>query len=146
MGRIEMNKEYYNSIYKELLDAATNAKIDHPVIIANLGAAQSCIETGFGKHAPQNNYFGIKGKGGVQETKEFISGKWETITAAFVGYSSRAESAKGYVDFLVHNPRYKSVLQAKDIPSAIEKLADAGYATDPNYAKKLLNLHQSLIA
>ena len=95
-----MNTSFYLSIYNEVLVAATNAKVDHPVIIANLGAAQSCIETGFGKHAPQNNYFGIKGKGGVQKTKEFISGKWGTITAAFVGYSDRAESAKGYVDFL----------------------------------------------
>lgn len=42
----------------ELLAAGTSP------VLAELGARQAALETGWGRSAPNNNYFGIKGKGG----------------------------------------------------------------------------------
>ena len=53
------------------------------------------------------------------------------------------EDPDDYVDFLRTNSRYDSVLrhQGND-QSYIKDLHKAGYATDPNYADKVLNILQ----
>lgn len=112
-------------------------------IAPGLIISQAALESNWGVSAPQNNYFGIKGKGGTQTTKEYINGKWITITDSFKGYSSLEDSVKGYVDFLTKNPRYKDVF-GKEAPQAIGAVAKAGYATDPKYADKLTSIFNNL--
>lgn len=99
--------------------------------------AQSALETGWGVHAPNNNYFGIKGPGSSQSTREFVNGQWVTTNAGFRGYSSMADSVKGWVDFITGNPRYAGVAGAGDATAQAHALQRAGYATDPNYAQKI---------
>ena len=141
-----MLKEYkifYNTILQEIFEVATDKELKYPAIIAQLGAAQSCLETGYGHHHPGNNYFGIKGRGNINETKEFIDGKWVTISAGFQGYENMNDSALGYVEFLIKNPRYHSVLNAANIDTAITAIGQSGYATDPHYITKLHQIHNS---
>ena len=47
------------------------------------------------------------------------------------------ESAADYIKFLQENKRYKDVLAAKSAEEAIAAQGRTGYATDPDYAKKL---------
>ncbi len=140
-------KEFYNKMYDSLLASAKKQGVENPEAIAHLGASQSAVETGYGKHlAGGNNYFGIKarpGEGGpAQQTKEFINGKMVTVNDKFRKYGSMEESADDYVKFLKENKRYQGVLKAKTASEAIEAQGKTGYATDPNYAAKLKTVYQ----
>lgn len=138
------SKEFYNKMYNTLLEEAKKAKIANPEAVARLGASQSALETGYGKHtAGGNNYFGIKGSktnsGDAVSTQEFDpkTGKMVTIKDSFRKYGSMEESAADYIKFLQENKRYKEVLASKTVEEAILAQGKTGYATDPNYANKL---------
>ena len=106
--------------------------------------AQAIQETGWGKKVKGNNYFGIKshGKKGGQtiDTHEIINGKKVKIKDNFRTYKDIGESVEDYGNFLVSNPRYDSVLKAKDLPTQINAINNSGYATDPNYGSALSNI------
>jgi flagellum-specific peptidoglycan hydrolase FlgJ len=140
-------KEFYNKMYETLLASAKKQGVENPEAIAHLGASQSSVETGYGKHlAGGNNYFGIKarpGEGGAgQKTQEFINGKMVTVNDKFRKYGNMEESADDYVKFLKENKRYQGVLKAKSADEAIDAQGKTGYATDPNYAAKLKTVYK----
>ncbi|ANJ68112.1 flagellar rod assembly protein/muramidase FlgJ [Halothiobacillus diazotrophicus] len=124
---------------------------------AKVLVAQSALETGWGKHLPvdaqgrQNyNFFGIKADPswqGAQQTVntlEFEGGAMVTRKAAFRAYDSIASSFNDFVQFLQENPRYSQALSSKGDPDAFARaLQKAGYATDPQYADKLIAIMHS---
>ena len=134
-------RDFYNKAYTTLLEEAKKQGLPNPEAIARLGAAQASEESGYGKSAPNNNYFGIKGKGGAQQTREFVNGQWITTSASFRGYASFEDSAADYIKFLKENPRYKDVLAAKTPEEAISAQGRTGYATNPNYTSSLASIH-----
>ena len=139
-------KEFYNTMYDTLLSQAKEAGVKNPEAIARLGAAQSALETGYGKStAGGNNYFGIKGVGTKQPTKEYNAqtGRMEDTTDTFRKYGSMNESAADYINFLQKNPRYARILEAENPEQAIALQGRSGYATDPNYGNKLSAIHRS---
>lgn len=136
-------RDFFNKALTTLRAKAAQLGVAYPNIIAMIGAAQSSLETGFGKHAPNNNYFGIKGpnfKGAKQTTKEVVNGKWVTVSDSFRGYRNFEESATDYVRFLMTNRPYKPLLAASTIPAAVQALQSSGYATDPGYGRKVLRI------
>lgn len=100
--------------------------------------AQAAQETGWGRSAPGNNYFGIKshgrGGGNTFATTEYVGGSPVTVSDSFRGYGSMGESAQDYARFLTENPRYRDMLAAPDLDGQLAALGRSGYATDPNYA------------
>lgn len=46
----------------------------------------------------------------------------------------------GYVNFVKHNPRYSNVADSKDPYIEAETIAKDGWATDPDYAKKIMSI------
>ncbi|MDH5408356.1 MAG: flagellar assembly peptidoglycan hydrolase FlgJ [Gammaproteobacteria bacterium] len=118
--------------------------------------AQAALETGWGKYVNKDeqgknsfNLFNIKagknwdGNYIEKNTVEFKYGKPVTENARFRAYDSYEDSFKDYVSFLKSNKRYASALQVAEIPSTyIRRLHQAGYATDPAYADKILNIMQ----
>jgi flagellum-specific peptidoglycan hydrolase FlgJ len=135
---------YYDKMYNALLKSAKEQGLQNAEVIAKLGAAQTSLETGYGKHMVGNNAFGIKankGEGGVgASTQEFINGKWVTINDKFRKYNNPEDSASDYIKFLKENKRYQGVLGATNINEAIAAQGRTGYATDPNYATKLAGI------
>jgi hypothetical protein len=105
--------------------------------------AQAALETGYGKSAPNNNYFGIKGPGEGQKTLEFINGRMTPTTASFRTYKDPEESFNAYANFLMGD-RYAGVRGAKGLAAQVEALGKSGYATDPDYAKKILAIAQGI--
>ena len=113
--------------------------------------AQAALETGWGQHVIRGtdgsnsfNLFGIKadtrwqGERAVTETIEFEDGLMRKQRASFRAYASLADSFADYADFLKTNPRYREALnRAADAPSFARALAEAGYATDPDYSGKI---------
>lgn len=136
-------KAFYDKAYNSVYKAAVAKGLPNPDVVARLGAAQSAMETRWGQDLPaaSNNYFGIKGSTKLgtsnNSTKEFINGKTVTIRDNFRVYESFDESAAGYVDFLVKNPRYSAVLQSKTIDGAVVEIGKSGYATSPTYAQNV---------
>lgn len=103
--------------------------------------AQAAQETGWGKSAPGNNFFGIKshGKSGGNSmmTTEVIDGKPVRVRDSFRGYDSPADSVRGYGDFILENPRYKDLRSAQGLDAQLAALQASGYATDPNYSRSV---------
>lgn len=106
--------------------------------------AQSALETGYGKSAPNMNFFGIKShgrKGGsTLSTQEFEGGRMVQQPASFRGYETPEQSFMDYADFITSNPRYKGVLEADGLEAQIAAMAKSGYATDPEYGSKLASI------
>ena len=95
--------------------------------------AQSALETGYGRSAPNNNFFGIKshGQAGGSNlmTQEFENGQMVSQPASFRGYESPEQSFQGYADFLLNNPRYGDVMAQGDLTGQIGAMGASGYAT-----------------
>jgi flagellar protein FlgJ len=117
--------------------------------------AQAALETGWGKHVSKQadgsgyNMFGIKagaswqGPSATVATREFADGGWSKESARFRSYGSMAASFNDYVQFLKNNPRYADALRAGDVHGFAQGLQKAGYATDPQYAEKLVRVAYS---
>lgn len=112
--------------------------------------AQAALETGWGRHVMQqpdgrssHNLFGIKadvrwsGEQVSKPTLEFRDGVMQQERAAFRAYGSLAEGFDDYARFLQDQPRYHEALQADSAEGFAAALQQAGYATDPDYARKI---------
>jgi hypothetical protein len=105
-------------------------------------AAQWALESGWGQHTSgKNNYFGLKGSGSTVETKEFINGQWITIKAGFIDFPDLQTCVsylvdRWYKDFDGH----KGVNRATSRNECARLLVKEGYATDPNYSTKLIQI------
>lgn len=118
--------------------------------------AQAALETGWGQHMivsskgrNSHNLFGIKAGEGWQgdrvsvTTTEYRDGRPMKEVAPFRAYPSYSASFQDYASFLQSNPRYQSVLQQAGNPAAFtQSLQDSGYATDPDYGKKIQDIMQ----
>lgn len=144
----DSQKEYYDRMYNAVYDAAKARGVENPEVIAKLGATQTSLETGYGKHMVGNNAFGIKAKAGMDSvtasTPEFIDGQMVTKKLSFRRYNSQEESAVDYVDFLIENKSYKPVLAAKTIDEAISAQGKSKYASDPAYLTKMKYIDRAM--
>jgi len=116
--------------------------------------AQSALETGWGRHMIPGadggnsfNLFGIKADGRWDgprahvQTLEYVGGVPERQRAAFRAYDNAAQSFDDYVSFITGNPRYREALaRVPDAEGYLRGLQEAGYATDPAYADKILDI------
>jgi len=116
--------------------------------------AQAALETGWGKAvirhpdgSSSHNLFNIKadrrwdGESVAKSTVEYRDGVAAKEVARFRAYDSFEASFDDYVNFLQSNPRYAEALRRTDDPKQfVRALQDAGYATDPAYARKIGNI------
>jgi len=117
---------------------------------ASISIAQAILESDWGESelsAVYNNLYGMKGDNPgntvLLSTSEYYNGEWITIQAKFRVYDSWAESIQDHALLFVNgttwNPnQYAAVLQASTYQEAAQALQDCGYATDPDYAEKLI--------
>ncbi|MDC9580686.1 flagellar assembly peptidoglycan hydrolase FlgJ [Xenorhabdus sp. PR6a] len=132
--------------------ASQQSGIPHLLIIA-----QAALESGWGQREiltaegkPSHNLFGIKAgkqwKGPVTQimTTEYIEGEPKKMQDSFRVYGSYVEAITDYVKLLTENPRYAKVAGSATAEQGAYSLQEAGYATDPGYAKKLVSLIQQL--
>jgi flagellar protein FlgJ len=120
-------------------------------IPSHLIMGQAALESGWGKReikmadgSDSHNLFGIKAgkdwKGKVAEvsTTEYHDGVASKQVERFRAYGSYTEAFQDYAKFLKDNPRYGEVLGKADAKGFAQGLQQAGYATDPHYAQKLV--------
>ena len=128
--------------------AAERLGIDSRVLMA-----QSALETGWGRaisadrHGSSHNLFNIKadsdwsGPSLSVATVEYRDGLAVREQQRFRVYSSFSESFDDYVALLNERPRYQAALASAGEPEQfLRQLQNAGYATDPHYADKVLGI------
>lgn len=120
--------------------------------------AQAALETGWGKSiirqqdgTSSHNLFGIKthntweGDSARVLTTEFKGGKAVKEAASFRAYDSFEHSFNDFVSFLQGNGRYEKALASTDKPEQFAReLQKAGYATDPQYARKIAQIARQM--
>lgn len=139
--------------------ASAQAAADATGIPARFLLAQAGLESGWGRReirgadgAASNNLFGIKAgrnwNGPVVEamTTEYVDGKAVKTVERFRAYDSPAASFRDYASLIANSPRYAQVRDRKDEVAFAYGLQRAGYATDPQYADKLLRVMDGIKA
>ena len=130
-------------------------------IPASFMLGQAGHETGWGKSEIKNadgsnsfNLFGLKaGKGWTGKvaevtTTEYVDGVPRKMVAKFRAYDSYEDSFRDYARLITESPRYEKAQATAKSGSAVAyaaALQKAGYATDPQYARKLSGAIQSAL-
>lgn len=142
--------DFVTSIWPYAKQASQLIGVDPKVLVA-----QAALETGWGKMiandvdgSSSHNLFNIKATPEQVDsiavnTTEYIANMPIKITATFKKYASVEHSFNDYVSLISGNDRYKQALaNARDPERYINLLQEAGYATDPNYSRKILSIYQ----
>ena len=139
----EERAKFVSQLMPQATEAARELGVDPRSLIA-----QAALETGWGKSQPggdSNNFFGVKAGAGwdgasrLASTQEFESGVGSSVDARFRAYGSASESVNDYVHVIRDNPRYAAALNTGDnVQAFAAALQQGGYATDPEYARKLV--------
>lgn len=111
--------------------------------------AQAIVESNWGQSGlalNEQNYFGIKGSSSqpAYATLEYED-DWVEIQASFRSYDSLQESVEDYAELIAGgtnwNPDlYRPVIEADTYREAAYALKKSGYATDPTYPDKLIEI------
>ncbi|WP_428775414.1 flagellar assembly peptidoglycan hydrolase FlgJ [Vibrio sp.] len=150
--KFESPAQFIHSLKPYADRAARALGVDSSVLLA-----QAALETGWGKKVVKNatgssnNLFNIKadrrwqGDKVATQTLEYHQGVPVQERAAFRSYDNYQQSFNDYVQFLRDNPRYTTALQhSGNSEQFIRGIHRAGYATDPDYADKVLRVKQQI--
>ena len=143
-------EQFVKQLWPYAQQAASEIGVEPKVLLA-----QAALETGWGKFVINKtdgqssfNLFNIKadkswqGDKTIESTLEFEQGIGKKVQAGFRVYDSFQQSFQDYVQFLKSNPRYRDALQQTENPETyVQALQQAGYATDPKYAEKIMQLY-----
>jgi len=114
---------------------------------ASFTLAQGALESGWGKSQLANsgcNLFGVKadaswhGAVTVIQTREWFKGQWVVVPAKWRCYQNWLECLEDHAEFFKSNPRYKACFKETTGEGWAHAVASAGYATDPDYAAKVI--------
>jgi peptidoglycan hydrolase FlgJ len=133
--------------------AAKQLGVDADTLVAH-----AALETGWGRSLPKaadgttsNNLFGIKAGGRWEgavarsATHEFEGGRRVAQAADFRSYASAEDCLQDYARVIGSNPRYAEALNTgSDTAAFAGALQRGGYATDPDYARKLVDVARQL--
>jgi len=149
LSEIDQKQSHFLSAIKQgAMDGAKEG------VLPSITAAQAILESGWGSSelakAPNNNLFGIKdsedwnGEIVTVPTQEYVNGDYITVNAAFRKYASWNDSVVDHAKFFTSTEwrknNYRKVVNETDYRIAAQELKNAGYATDPGYAGKLISL------
>ncbi|MBU1390559.1 MAG: flagellar assembly peptidoglycan hydrolase FlgJ [Gammaproteobacteria bacterium] len=151
--RFGSREEFLATLYPHAEKAAKALGTQPEVLLA-----QSALETGWGQKivrgnngAPSHNLFNIKadrrwqGDKANVSTLEFEHGVAVQQKADFRVYSDFEHSFNDFVSFIADGDRYQDAKKVAASPTQfIRALQDAGYATDPRYAEKVIKVMQSI--
>jgi flagellar protein FlgJ len=143
----EQPKDFVSALTADAKRVQDKINVPFEVVIA-----QAALETGWGQKIiktdsgeSSNNLFNIKadsrwaGDKTHKETLEFENGAMVKKRELFRVYDSIGESVNDYLDFLTKSDRYQGALEkTENVEQFLHNLQGAGYATDPNYAKKIM--------
>ncbi|WP_298451656.1 glucosaminidase domain-containing protein [uncultured Prevotella sp.] len=135
----------WNSKYQAYIDKYKDLAISEMLkynIPASITLAQGLLESGAGTSEltrKGNNHFGIKCHDWLGATTYHDDDEEQEC---FRAYRDAYESYEDHSKFLARQPRYKRLFSLKrtDYKGWAHGLKSCGYATNPNYAKKLIGI------
>lgn len=141
---------YKNDFIDKVKDGAIEGWKKHK-ILPSVSIAQAILESNWGRSKlakEANNLFGIKGDYNGESmtvtTKEWDGSKMIDVDAGFRKYPSWNESIEDHGTFFTSTDwrknNYKNVIGETNYKDMAKALSDSGYATDPAYATKLVNI------
>ena len=138
----------WNQTYQQYIDQYKDIAIEQMQryhIPASITLAQGLFESGAGKSELArngNNHFGIKCNNGWTGRRVYHDD--DARGECFRSYDNAYESYEDHSKFLVNGQRYRSLFQLKttDYKGWARGLKAAGYATNPQYAQKLIDIIQ----
>jgi len=128
---------------------AARTSMQSTKIPASFVVAEGALESGWGASqlAQQAfNLFGVKadpswhGPTWSMQTREFLSGHWVMVPAVWRKYADWLGSISDHAQFLISNPRYRPAFAYTSGTTFAQAIAAAGYATDPQYAAKIISI------
>lgn len=150
-----------NSLNIKLIQKLATEAYQGNKVLADLTTAQAILESNLLGKVPSklafkyNNLFGIKGRGTngsvTLETTEYIKGKGNIRVPQSFAWNATIEDSieqrkklfqKGTRD---KPTRYFKVLAAPTFEEAAIEVHKAGYATDPEYPKKLIEIYNKYL-
>ncbi len=148
------NPEHFVAVLYPHAEKAAKALGTTPEVLL----AQSALETGWGQKMirrhdgeASNNLFNIKadkrwqGDKASVNTLEYEQGVAVKQKADFRTYDSIEQSFNDFVSFISNGERYQEAKKVAAEPAKfIHALQKAGYATDPQYAQKVLKVMESV--
>jgi flagellum-specific peptidoglycan hydrolase FlgJ len=128
---------------------------DSNPVIADLAAAQAILESRLTGSNPSqlavkyNNLFGIKGIGTDGRTPpvithEYYDGEMHEVHVTFAANNTLEDSFAQYA-LLLGLPRYVDVWACTSFAEAANAIKEDGYATDPAYPNKLIQIYNEYI-
>jgi len=143
-GHVHAFVQRYSGMAQEV---SMQSGVPAPLILA-VGA----LESSWGSSEltqRSNNFFGIKAGNSSQPTcclptQEFVNRRARTVKACFRAYDDPRGSFRDFARLLSSEERYRNLFDHHpgDYARWAQSLQDSGYATDPNYAKKLIRVIQ----
>ena len=156
-------QEFVNAFYPFARQTEDKTGISAIAILA-----QGALESGWGKYAPGNMFFGVKDTDGINGNEQLLTTteysrradlKFPVIISVvpvvrngekyfkytvkdyFRKYNTPEECFTDHAHFFIRNKRYAEALKVKhDYKLFIPAIAKAGYATAPDYAPLLLKI------
>jgi flagellar protein FlgJ len=133
-------KDFARNVWPMIVSAAQKLNVPPVALLA-----QSALETGWGTAAPGNNLFGVKAADGqagtARSTHEMVDGMLTPQTATFRDYPSAAASVADYVQQIMAG--FQNAAGQGTVSGFAQALQAGGYATDTNYASKIISISQS---
>jgi flagellar protein FlgJ len=137
---VSQAKSFAKTIWPQVTAAAQTLGVPAVAVLA-----QTALETGWGVAAPGNNLFGVKAvdgqAGSARATHEVVDGVLTPQTANFRDYSSTGAAVNDYVGLIQSG--YQNATGQSTVAGFAQALQAGGYATDQNYAAKIVNIAQS---
>lgn len=135
-----------------------------------ISLSQAALESGWGEHAPGNNFFGVKDSDGLNGNEQLLttteyaksnrlkfpkifSIRWDSakklwkykVRDWFRKYPDCSETFIEHANFFKSRSRYATAWKYRHDPDAFfDEIAKAGYATDPHYAKLLKSICKTI--
>lgn len=137
---VSQAKSFAKTIWPQVTAAAQVLGVPAVAVLA-----QTALETGWGVAAPGNNLFGVKAvdgqAGSARATHEVVDGVLTPQTANFRDYNSPADAVSDYIGLIQSG--YQNATGQSTVAGFAQALQAGGYATDQNYAAKIVNIAQS---
>lgn len=132
--------DYVNVFFNNLAPIVVNEYIrrkGQKRLFPSTVLAMAALESGYSLNT--ETLFGIKGDGKILDTTEFINGEYVNIKDSFKCYPSISASVQGLYE-LMQWEHYDRATSSIDYEEECYMVQACGYATDPNYAYKLISI------
>lgn len=132
--------DYVNVFFNQLAPIVVNEYIrrkGQKRLYPSTVLAMAALESGYNLSAA--TLFGIKGDGVVLDTTEYINGEYVNIKDSFKAYPNITASVQGLYELMQweHYDRATSCIEYEEECRMVQA---CGYATDPDYANKLISI------